>query len=184
MSDEPRRSDPQAFVQIWQTDVAPVHDKTERSREFRTQYFQLALKTTFSMNAAAMVAVPVIGRLLGARFDEQMPLFLRSEGQFLAGLLLVVLAMLFQWITLDVDVIRQKGERAEARQRMRETGFEDRAGDSMEAERVRSRRHQAKYWRIGVGLMWTCVVLLVLASLLFLRGSLLAGEFLEAAVTP
>jgi hypothetical protein len=59
----------------------------------------------------------------------------------------MIVAILFSLITLDTDVIRQKGERASARQRLIDDEFPGYFEDSIESERVKSERHQRKYWR-------------------------------------
>jgi hypothetical protein len=140
-------SNASAFLDRWKTDVEPVHDKTERSREFRTGYWVMGLRTMFGMNAVALVAVPAVGRLLGVSFADHMDLFLRAEASFLLGIACMIVAILFSLITLDTDVIRQKGERASARQRLIDDEFPGYFEDSIESERVKSERHQRKYWR-------------------------------------
>lgn len=169
-----------AFLQLWKTDVAPVHDRTERSREFRTQYAQITLKSLLAVHGIALVAFPVVAKFIGAPLAANIHLLLLGEGSFLAGLLLVFTAMVLSYITLDADVNRQKGERAAARARLLQV-FPDLFTEAPEAEELRSEAEQRRFWKIGVRLSWVTVAVVLLSMATLLAGGLFAGLLFATA---
>ena len=166
-----------AFLQLWKTDVAPVHDRTERSREFRTLYARLGLTSLLVAHGVALVAFPVVARFVGAPLAADVHLLILGEASFLAGLLLVFMAMVLAYITLDADVNRQKGERAAARSRLIRI-FPDLFGDAPEAEDLKSEAEQRRFWKIGVRLSWLTVVVILLSMACLLAGGIFAGMLL------
>jgi hypothetical protein len=170
-----------AFLARWRTDVAPVHDRCERSREFRAQYAQLTLKSLLVAHGAALVAFPAVARLIEAPVGAQIQRFLFAEGCFLLGALLILVTMLVAYATLDVDVTRQKGERAAARRRLIESEFPEQFGDALEAEGVSAEADQTKHWRLGVGLSWVAMVLVAASILCLALGGFVAGRLLATA---
>jgi hypothetical protein len=166
-----------AFLHLWTTDVAPVHERTERSREFRTRYALLKQKSLLLAHGVALVAFPLVARFVGAPIADDVHLLLLGEASFLAGLLLILTTMVLAYITLDADVNRQKGERAAARSRLIRM-FPELFGDAPEAEDLKSDAEQRKFWRIGVRLSWLAVVVSLLSMACLLAGGIFAGMLL------
>ena len=177
---ERRDARDRAFFRRWRADVAPVHERTERSREFRAGYARLALTSLSLANGGALLTLPAVARLAQASFAGHMRPFLLAEGLFFVGLLLVLKAMILAYLTLDADVVRQKGERAAARARLR-AEFPEQFPEAPEAERVRSESEQSKYWRVGVGLSWATVAVVTGSLAALAAGGVFAARFLAAA---
>jgi len=130
------------------------------------------------MHGAALIALPAVARLIEAPIGAQIRRFLFAEGLFLLGVVLTLLTMLLAYATLDVDVTRQKGERAAARRRLIESEFPEQFGDAPEAEGVRSAAEQKKHWRLGVRLSWVSMVLVAASILCLAVGGFVAGRLL------
>jgi len=169
-----------SFLDRWLTDVEPVHERTERSRRFRAQYAQLALRAVFVSNGAALIVFPAVARMIDAPIAANMQLFLIAEGSFFAGVILILVAMLLSYVTLDVDVTRQKGERAAARTRLIDSGFPEQFGDALEAEQVKSEAQQNRHWKIGVRLSYVTILVGSLSLAACVVGGVCAGLLLAA----
>ena len=168
------------FKDLWSTDVAPVHERTEASRQFRTQYAHLAIRTMIGLNAGGMIAVPLVGWLLGVPYAPAKDAMISSLSLFLVGLVLILVAVLLCYIMLDIDVIRQKAERIAARYQIVRIEFSDSFTKDMEEAFDKSVRTQHVFWRLGEGLAWTSVVLGVLSLSFFIAASIYALDYLNS----
>jgi hypothetical protein len=138
------------------------------------------LKAVFASNGAALMVFPAVARTIDAPIAANMQLFLIAEGSFFAGVILILVAMLLSYMTLDVDVTRQKGERAAARARLIESDFPEQFGDALEAEQVRSEAQQNRHWKIGVRLSYLTILIGSLSLAACVVGGVCAGLLLAA----
>jgi hypothetical protein len=166
------------FLNRWRTDVDPIHQRTERTREFRTQYAQLGLKLLATLHGGAIVAVPVIAHVVGIPMKTAIADLLLSEALFLGGLALVLLGVMFSYITLDVDVIRHKAERVAARIQVVQAEFPDECSEAMTSELNGAKADQVKFWGYGVALSWTVASICLLSWLCLIGGGIAAGAVL------
>lgn len=167
------------FRDCWATDVAPVHERTELSRRLRAEYAQLALKALMALNGGALVAVPALAVWIGIPLGLHAATLRGALGLFFAGLVAAVLAAMIGYVTLDIDVVRQKAERSAARTRIVETEFPDSYSADMAALFARTLAHEHRFWRLGVGLAWIAAALLVVALLCFVAGGVVAAALLD-----
>ena len=164
-----------AFAIRWRSDVLPVHERTENSRAFRTLYIALGVMTAIGLNVGALVAFPFILSALELKAELAMDAVLRAQSYFLFGAALGLLELIFWFITLDADVMRQKRERLAARLRI-VTDTIPEMETPLEAFKSKLRKVESFFWSIGVGLAWTNVVLQLASFLLFLWGVASAGR--------
>ena len=164
-----------AFAVRWRSDVLPVHERTENSRTFRTLYIALGVMTAIGLNVGALIAFPFILSALDLDAQKAMDAVLQAQSYFLYGTALGLLELIFWFITLDADVMRQKRERLAARLRV-VTDTVPELESPLELFKAKLRKVESFFWSIGVGLAWTNVVLQLASFLLFLWGVVSAGR--------
>lgn len=91
------------FLQRWHTDVQPVHETFERSREMAHGFAKLAIQMMFLLNGGALIAFPAFAQLVGTGFRENVDLALFSIGGFVLGLALIAFATLLAYISMEAD---------------------------------------------------------------------------------
>jgi hypothetical protein len=109
---------------------------------------------------------------------EPKPARWRIHGFFFSGLCAAVIATLLCYVTLDVDVVRQKAERSAARVRIVKAEFPQSFVPEMAAMLERTIATEKRFWGIGVSLAWLAAALVVLSLLPFIAGGIEAGYVL------
>ena len=112
--DEARQRDERTrtFLERWRTDVGPLHEAAERSRDMTFGFAQMAIRSMFLLNGGALVAVPAFAELVGAAFQENLTAFLLSGLGFVTGLILIAITTVLAYTSMDADAeaIRQDQE--------------------------------------------------------------------------
>jgi len=100
------------YLERWRTEVQPVHEEKERSREMAFGFAKMAIQTMFLLNGGALIAFPAFAGLVGAAFKEHISIFLLSAGGFVTGLVFIAITGLLAYISMDADTeaIRQREE--------------------------------------------------------------------------
>lgn len=101
-----------SHLERWRTDVDPLYQAGEHSREMAFQFAQSAVKSMFLLNGGALIAFPAFAQLVGTVFSENIALFLLSAGSFVGGLTLIAIATVLAYKAMDADAeaIRQRQE--------------------------------------------------------------------------
>ncbi len=169
-----------AFADRWVSDVQPVHERTERSRTFRTVYIVIGVLLAIGLNVGALFAWPAMLERLPWLGEADAGVMLRPPLLFLIGAGIGLVELTLWFITLDSDVMRQKRERLAARLRL-VAAVSGGPHESLGSFLGKLRRTESFYWRIGVGLAWTNVILQLVAYGCFIYGVLLMGLPLATA---
>ena len=100
------------FLERWRTDVVPLHEAAERSRDMAFGFAQTAIRSMFLLNGGALVAVPAFAELVGTAFQENLTVFLLSGLGFVTGLILIAITTVLAYTSMDADAeaIRQEQE--------------------------------------------------------------------------
>lgn len=161
-----------AFVARWNSDVRPVHERTERSRVFRTVYIVLGVCAALIVNAVAFSGTIVLAVEYGPEIGGEL---VAPQKMFLLGIAIALLELTLWFIVLDTDVMRQKRERLAARLSLAMQFGRDCADLATFKSKVRG--VESFYWSVGVGLTWTNVALQLVSFGLFLGG---CGQIVSA----
>lgn len=161
-----------AFAARWNSDVRPVHERTERSRVFRTVYIVLGVCAALALNAVAFGGSIMVAAQYAPEVRAEL---VASQKMFLLGIAIALLELTLWFIVLDTDVMRQKRERLAARLSLAMQFGQDCAELATFKSKVRG--VESFYWSVGVGLTWTNVVLQLVSFGLFLSG---CGQLVSA----
>jgi len=169
------------FAARWSSDVHPVHDRTERSRTFRTVYIVLGVLLAIGLNVGAIALAPgIVADALGAQVSEVMAQVSGVQRWFVFGAAIALLELTFWFITLDADVMRQKRERLAARLSVI-VDMGHGPTDTLKSFITKLRQTESFYWKIGVGLTWTNVIFQVISYGCFIYGVIQIGRIVQSA---
>ena len=93
------------FLERWKTDVSPVQERKERSREFTNQYAQISLKAPFLLNGGAVIAFPAFAKIVDVAVTKNSWVFVASILAFVVGLVATSIANLVAYQVMDVDTV-------------------------------------------------------------------------------
>lgn len=170
------------FLERWRTDVVPLHEAAERSRDMAFGFAQTAIRSMFLLNGGALVAVPAFAELVGTAFQENMTALLLSGSGFVAGLILIAITTLLAYTSMDADAeaIRQDQEVVKinlnrAQNPKSYTNKLKKQQSEAEAARLKFGRRSAKLrtWALclGVGSMGAFIFGAVFAAVVMSGGS-------------
>lgn len=91
------------FLQRWETDVRPIHEIQERSREMSHAYSKMGIQTMFLLNGGAVIAFPTFAKLADVKFSDHSMLALSSIGAFVFGLVFIAVTTVSAFFSMDAD---------------------------------------------------------------------------------
>lgn len=91
------------YLQRWETDLRPLHEAKERSREMAHAYTKMGIQTMFLLNGGAIIAFPTFAKMAGITFADHPVLALLSVGAFVTGLVLIAVTTIYAFLSMDAD---------------------------------------------------------------------------------
>ncbi len=149
------------FLQRWQTDVLPVHESGERSREMAATYAQMTIKTMFLLNGGALIVFPAFAELIDTPLSDQILMFVGSIGSFVLGLALIAITSLLAYMSLDADaagfrcdetIIKINLNQGENPKGHDEEQENNRTTAKTDGEKLKKLAVRLTRWAIGLGL--------------------------------
>lgn len=169
------------FLERWRTDVQPIHEAAERSREMAYGYAKLAIQTMFLLNGGALIVFPAFAQLVGTAFRDHVVSALLSVGGFVSGLVLIGVTTLLAYLSMDADAaaIRQYGEVVKIN--LNQSQDPDAKAEKYETPRSVAAAAQERHYRRANVMRWWAVGLGVGSMVAFVFGALYAARVLSAA---
>ncbi len=169
------------YLERWRTEVQPLHEGAERSREMAVSFSKQGIQTIFFLNGGALIAFPAFAQLVGTAFRDHVAAALLGIGGFVTGLVLVSLTTLLAYLSMDADAEAIRPREEVVKINLNQAHNPEAHGKEQDRQRAEADGANKKHYRRAVRLRWWAVVLGVGSLVAFVFGAAWAAGVLSAA---
>lgn len=171
------------FLERWRTDVQPVHEAKERSREMAYGFAKMAIQTMFLLNGGALIAFPTFAELVGPGLTSQLMFALISIAAFVVGLVFIGVTSLLAYLAMnaDAEALSQREEYVKLGLNQSRAEAEEQSKYVSSRAAAEERREYFYQWAVKYR---ACALSLGIASTVaFMTGAFFAATVMSSAST-